>query len=121
MVSDRKGHDGGDPDHAKRRVSFETAALPVWKVANMRVSDIEVNKVLHGSSVQEEIDVLGEEIQREEDLQLASELAGKVRQLNDRQDRIAELKMQVESGTYHPQAMEIVDSMIRRVIADQVR
>ena len=36
-----------------------------------------------------------------------------------REDRVAELKRQIENGTYHVSSEEIADSMMRRALADR--
>lgn len=40
-------------------------------------------------------------------------------EMGDRQDMIDELKAQIVAGIYNPSGEEIVDSMIRRAVADQ--
>lgn len=91
----------------------------------MQVSDKEIKKILMGNpSVVSEIEALMEGIDDptyEIDSELVAELTVKVMRMPDREDRIAELKAKIESGNYNPTSAEIVDSMIRRAIADSVK
>jgi len=91
----------------------------------MQVSDKEIKKILMGNpSVVSEIEALMEGIDDptyEIDSELVAEITDKVMRMPDREDRIAELKAKIESGNYNPTSAEIVDSMIRRAIADSVK
>ncbi|MBI1334534.1 MAG: flagellar biosynthesis anti-sigma factor FlgM [Armatimonadetes bacterium] len=97
----------------------------------MRISDAEVKKALSGFTAPD-IDtqdenlklVLGvetEEDASERDAQLVKDLTKQVLDMPDREDMIASLKARIESGEYNPSAEEIVDTMIRRSIADRMR
>jgi negative regulator of flagellin synthesis FlgM len=39
----------------------------------------------------------------------------------DREEMVASLKARIEAGEYNPSAEDIVDTMIRRAIADRMR
>ncbi len=97
----------------------------------MRISDAEVKKALSGFTAPE-VDtrdedlklVLGvetEEDASERDAQLVKDLTKQVLEMPDREDMIASLKARIESGEYNPSAEDIVDTMIRRAIADRTR
>lgn len=97
----------------------------------MRISDAEVKKALSGFTAPE-VDtrdedlklVLGvetEEDASERDAQLVKDLTKQVLDMPDREDMIASLKARIESGEYNPSAEDIVDTMIRRAIADRTR
>ena len=62
-----------------------------------------------------------EEDASERDAQLVKDLTKQVLDMPDREDMIASLKARIESGEYNPSAEEIVDTMIRRAIADRTR
>ncbi len=97
----------------------------------MRISDAEVKKALSGFTAPEVENrdedlklVLGvetEEDASERDAQLVKDLTKQVLDMPDREDMIASLKARIESGEYNPSAEEIVDTMIRRAIADRTR
>ena len=89
----------------------------------MRISDAEVKKVLSKpeSSVVDAIVEIEEARQRENDQLLVQELTSHVSSLPDRDEMIADLRARIEAGTYLPKAEDIVDGMVRRAIADQIR
>ena len=91
----------------------------------MMISDKEVKKLLQSKEdLVREIEAIAEGIddpQYEIDPEMVAELTRKVIEMPDREDRIAELKAEIEAGTYRPQAEQIVEAMIRRNIADRVR
>jgi anti-sigma28 factor (negative regulator of flagellin synthesis) len=102
------------------------AGLPVWNGKGsepMRISDAEVKKVLStpDSAVMEAIVQIEEARKRDQDAMLVQELTAKVSAMEDRDEIIAELKARIEAGTYRPSAEDIVDGMVRRAIADQIR
>ena len=49
-----------------------------------------------------------------------SRLVADVNAMDDREDRIADLKARIESGSYNPAGADIADAMIRRAIADRM-
>ena len=95
----------------------------------MRISDVEVKKILEGnptkgSSIVDEIsDLEAAQLaqQREEDRELARSITQEVLSMPDREDMINELRAKIEAGQYNPTGEEIVDGMVRRAIADRVR
>jgi anti-sigma28 factor (negative regulator of flagellin synthesis) len=91
----------------------------------MRISDNEVKKVLSGEyAIAQEITRIGDEsdhARHEADQTLVKQVTRDVVEMPDREDRIAELKAQIEAGTYNPTGDEIADTMIRRSIADRIR
>lgn len=97
----------------------------------MRISDSEVKKALGGFQAAEQdteaenlMQVLGvesEEDAAERDAHMVQELTKKVLDMPDREDMIASLKARIEAGEYNPTGAEIVDTMVRRAIADRMR
>lgn len=97
----------------------------------MRISDAEVKKALSGISatnpdaeVENLKQVLGVESEAEaaeRDAHLLKQVTQKVLDMPDREDMINDLKARIEAGTYNPSAEDIVDTMIRRAIADKTR
>lgn len=89
----------------------------------MQISDNEVKRLLRSrDDLVQEIESIAEGIDDPEfeiDPQMVRELTRKVLELPDREDRIAELKAEIEKGTYRPTAEQIVEAMIRRTIADR--
>lgn len=89
----------------------------------MQISDIEVTnvqKIIHSRQLVAEIVEIGLERSRAEDEQTVKEVTRAVISMPDREDRIAELKARIESGTYHVSGEDIADRMIRRNIADSL-
>jgi negative regulator of flagellin synthesis FlgM len=91
----------------------------------MQISDKEVQKLLRShEDLVREIESIADGIddpQFEIDPKVVAELAQKVIAMPDREDRIAQLKAEIEKGTYRPSAEQIVEAMIRRAIADRPR
>lgn len=97
----------------------------------MRISDSEVKKALdgfhaaeHDAEAENLMQVLGvesEEDAAERDAHMVQELTKKVLDMPDREEMIASLKARIEAGEYNPSAEEIVDTMVRRAIADRMR
>jgi anti-sigma28 factor (negative regulator of flagellin synthesis) len=97
----------------------------------MRISDAEVKKALSGISatnpdleVENLKQVLGVESEAEaaeRDAHLLKQVTQKVLDMPDREEMIADLKARIEAGTYNPSAEDIVDTMVRRAIADKTR
>jgi len=87
----------------------------------MRISDAEVKRLINapGQSIVEAIELVGTENFRQQDQQLVKGLAKEINNRPDREDMIAELRAQIEAGEYNPSGEEIVESMLRRAIADQ--
>jgi negative regulator of flagellin synthesis FlgM len=97
----------------------------------MRISDAEVKKALSGySATNTELEmenlkqVLGVESEAEaaeRDAHLLKQVTKKVLDMPDREEMVASLKARIEAGEYNPSAEDIVDTMIRRAIADRMR
>ncbi|MFY9232948.1 MAG: flagellar biosynthesis anti-sigma factor FlgM [Fimbriimonadaceae bacterium] len=88
----------------------------------MRISDTEVQKILNGSAVVNDIVELDESREkREADKPLVRLITRQVIDMPDREDMVAELKARVDAGEYNPSGDDIADAMIRRSIADRVR
>lgn len=93
----------------------------------MRISDNEVKKILsHNGEGTENglvnlIDKIGQEADAKPDKEFVQAVVKDVQNMPDREDMIAELRARIEGGTYNPTSDEIVDAMVRRAIADQVR
>ena len=63
---------------------------------------------------------MGEARRHAEDQQLVADVVADVNAMDDREDRIADLKARIESGAYGPSGSEIADAMVRRAIADRL-
>jgi anti-sigma28 factor (negative regulator of flagellin synthesis) len=87
----------------------------------MQISDNEVKKVLEAQKVVEAIVEVGEERSRADDASLVQEVVAQVMEMPDREDRIAELRAKIASGSYNPTGAEIAEAMVRRAIADRIR
>lgn len=86
----------------------------------MQISDNEVKKILEQGSLAQQIDLVGKARQHAEDAELVARVADDVKAMDDREDRVADLKARYESGNYNPSGAEIADAMIRRAIADRI-
>lgn len=89
----------------------------------MRISDIEVKKILTGSEslVQEIEEISLEGARHGRDKELIRQVAADIIAMPDRDEYVAEIKARIEAGAYNPTGDDIADAMIRRNIADQVR
>ncbi len=89
----------------------------------MRISDIEVKKILDGEHVVIELpEGLGTEAPAQNvDAELIRQVTNDVMQMPDREEMIASLKARIEAGTYNVSGADIADAMARRAIADSVR
>ena len=86
----------------------------------MQISDNQVKKILEMGTLAQQIDLVAEARQRAEDAELVTDITAEVNAMDDREDRIADLKARYEAGTYNPTGAEIADAMIRRAIADRM-
>ena len=89
----------------------------------MRISDAEVKKIISspGKTIVEAIVEVGDEHARQQDQQLVDALSAEVLEMADRDEVVEELRAQIAAGLYNPSGEEIVDAMLRRAIADNVR
>jgi anti-sigma28 factor (negative regulator of flagellin synthesis) len=88
----------------------------------MKVSNEQIATVLaQNGSVTPESAIVDAATIRLMDKDLVEAVVEKVKNLPDREDRIAELKAKIEAGQYNPAGDEIADAMIRRAIADRIR
>ena len=89
----------------------------------MRISDTELKKIISSPStaIVDAIVEVGEDHVRLQDQQLVEALSTEVLKMGDREDMIEELRQQIASGQYNPSGEEIIDAMLRRAIADNVR
>jgi negative regulator of flagellin synthesis FlgM len=91
-------------------------------MSHMKVSNEQIASVMaHQGQVTPESAVVDSSFIRLTDRGLIESLVEKVKQMPDREDRVAELKAQVQAGTYNPSSADIADAMVRRAIADRVR
>ncbi|MES1227927.1 MAG: flagellar biosynthesis anti-sigma factor FlgM [Armatimonadota bacterium] len=91
-------------------------------MSKMKVSNEQIASVLaHGGAVTQDTAVVDAANIRLMDRDLIESVVEKVKQMPDRNERIAELKAQIEAGTYNPSADDIADTMVRRAIADRIR
>ena len=86
----------------------------------MQISDNQVKKILEMGSIAQQIDLAAEARQRAEDTDLVAHVVADVNAMDDREERIAELRTRIEAGAYNPSGAEIADAMIRRAIADRL-
>ncbi len=86
----------------------------------MQISDNEVKNILKQGSLAQQIDMVAEARQRAEDAELVASVVADVNAMDDREDRIADLKSRIEAGSYNPAGADIADAMIRRAIADRI-
>jgi anti-sigma28 factor (negative regulator of flagellin synthesis) len=86
----------------------------------MQISDNEIKKILDSRNVVAAIVEIGDQRLKAEDQELIEDVTRQVIEMPDRNDRIAELKAQIDSGTYNVSSAEIADSMIKRSIADRL-
>jgi anti-sigma28 factor (negative regulator of flagellin synthesis) len=91
--------------------------------AKMRISDEEVKKIISGpgQAIVEAIVEAGEEHGRQQDRQIVESLTAQIICMADRDDVIEELRAQIASGQYNPSGEEIIDAMLRRAVADNVK
>lgn len=91
----------------------------------MRISDNEVKKIVSGEyAIVNEITSIGAEQDKaraDADQALAKQVTQNVIDMPDREEMIASLKARIEAREYNPSADEIVDTMIRRSVADRIR
>lgn len=86
----------------------------------MQISDNQVKKILEMGSLAQQIDLVGESRRHAEDQALVADVVAKVNAMDDREDRVADLKARIEAGAYNPSGEDIADAMIRRSIADRI-
>lgn len=88
----------------------------------MKVSNEQIATVLaNGGAVTPETAVVDANVIRVVDRDLVESVVESVKQMGDREDRIAELKAKIASGEYQPSGDDIADAMVRRAIADRIR
>lgn len=86
----------------------------------MQISDNEVKNILKQGSLAQQIDRVAEARRRAEDQELVADVVADVIAMDDRKERVADLKARIEAGTYNPSGAEIADAMVRRAIADRI-
>ena len=88
----------------------------------MKVSNEQIASVLaHNGAITPDTAVVDAAAIRITDRELIESIVEKVKNTPDREERIAELKAQIEAGTYNPSSDDIADAMVRRAIADRIR
>jgi anti-sigma28 factor (negative regulator of flagellin synthesis) len=55
------------------------------------------------------------------DADLIKEVVAKVNNTPDREETVNDIKQRIANGTYNPTGDEIVDTMLRRAIADRIK
>ncbi len=86
----------------------------------MQISDEQVKKILELGSIAQQIDLVGEARRHAEDQQLVADVVADVNAMDDREDRIADIKVRIEAGSYNLTGPQIADAMVRRAIADRL-
>ena len=86
----------------------------------MQISDNQVKKILEMGTLAQQIDLVAEARRRAEDTALVADVVADVKAMDDREDRIADLRARIEAGVYNPTGAEIADAMIRRAAADSI-
>ncbi len=89
----------------------------------MRISDTEVRRIISapGHSIVDAITKAGEEYGRRQDQEMVDAQTQEILRMPDREEVVKELREQIASGQYNPSGEEIIDAMMRRAIADNVR
>ena len=87
------------------------------KVSNEQIASVKA----HNGQVTPEAAVVDASFIRLTDRDLIESVVEKVNQMPDRDDRVAELKAQVDAGNYRPSTDDIADAMVRRAVADRIR
>ena len=86
----------------------------------MQISDTEVKNILKQGTLAQQIDMVAEARRRAKDRELVASVVADVNAMEDREDRIADLKARIEAGLYRPSGTDVADAMVRRAIADRV-
>ncbi len=90
------------------------------KRRHMQISKTELEKVLGSIRERETVDESAPS-PLPTDSPMIKALTAEVIAMPDREDRVNEIRAQMEAGTWNPTSEEIADAMFRRAIADKVR
>ncbi|GEM_PF-796261 len=102
----------------------ETAGLSSRGIASrevysVKISNEQIEKIKQGDAVSKaKVDTA---VIKLTDSELILRVTRDVNNMPDRENMIDDLKARIEAGTYNPSGDEIIDTMIRRAIADKIR
>lgn len=88
----------------------------------MQISDNELKKVMLLGSLRlvEPVDE-SEPSPRPTDGPMIKAITADVVAMPDRENRVDEIKAQMEAGTWNPTSEEIADAMVRRAVVDRIK
>ncbi len=87
----------------------------------MKVSNEQIARVIAEPALTPDASKVDEAVIRLVDAELVQSVTRDVLSMPDRDAMVEEIKAKVEAGTYQVSADEIVDTMVRRAIADRIR
>ncbi|MBS1708205.1 MAG: flagellar biosynthesis anti-sigma factor FlgM [Armatimonadetes bacterium] len=87
----------------------------------MKVSNEQIARVIAEPVLTPEASKVDEAVIRLVDADLVQSVTRDVLNAPDRDAMVAEIKARVDAGTYNVSADDIVDTMVRRAIADRIR
>lgn len=84
----------------------------------MKISTQQIEEIKKGNPVAKE--KVNAAVIKLMDADLIAKVTAIVNAAPDREEMISDLKERIESGNYNPTGDEIIDTMIRRAIADRI-
>lgn len=87
----------------------------------MKVSNEQIARVIAEPVITPDANKVDDAVIRLVDAELVQSVTKDVLNAPDREAMVAELKAKIDAGTYHVSADDIVDTMVRRAIADRIR
>lgn len=87
----------------------------------MKVSNEQIARVIAEPVITPDANKVDDAVIRLVDAELVQSVTREVLNAPDREAMVAELKAKIDAGTYQVSADEIVDTMVRRAIADRIR
>jgi len=87
----------------------------------VKVSNEQIARVIAEPVITPDANKVDDAVIRLVDAELVQSVTREVLNAPDREAMVAELKAKIDAGTYQVSADEIVDTMVRRAIADRIR
>lgn len=87
----------------------------------MKVSNEQIARVIAQPVLTPDANKVDDAVIRLVDAELVQSVTKDVLNAPDREAMVAEIKAKVDAGTYKVSADDIVDTMVRRAIADRIR
>ena len=87
----------------------------------MKVSNEQIARVIAEPVITPDANKVDDAVIRLVDAELVQSVTREVLNAPDREAMVAELKAKIDAGSYQVSADEIVDTMVRRAIADRIR